>query len=46
MSQNFADQAMLKMPEIMNTNVVNAKAFSQMRTNGFNTLSDTFTEVA
>lgn len=45
MSQDFADQAMLEMPEIMNTDLINAKSFGQMRTDGFNQLSDTATKL-
>jgi hypothetical protein len=40
MSQNLADQAVLKMPEIMDTNLIYSKAFCQMRTNRFNKFPD------
>jgi hypothetical protein len=39
MRQNFPDQAMLKMPEVMDTNASNGKAFSQMRVDGFDTFA-------
>ena len=42
MSQDLADQRVLKVPKIMHANLVYLKAFRQMRANRFNELPDAF----
>ena len=40
--QHLTNQAMLKMPEIMDTNPRDGKAFCQMRSHGLDTLAQAF----
>ena len=44
--QDFADQAVLKMPEVMHANLVYLEAFRQMRANRFHKLPDAPAELA
>jgi hypothetical protein len=44
--QDFPDQAMLKMPEIMDTDLVYLETLGQMRANGFYELANTLAETA
>ena len=45
MGQDFADQAMLKMPQIMHAQASNGEALGQMRAHGFYALAPTGTEL-
>ena len=45
MSQDFADQTMLKMPQIMHAQAGDGKALGQMRAHGFYSLAQTGTEL-
>jgi len=46
MCQDFANQSMLKMPQVMHPNRIHGESFGQMRANGLDDFTDSQTELA